>query len=239
MRLALAGRGVEVRREAARRRAADQQPAVLGAGDGDRAAGEVGQHRRAGQRGLGARRDRHPHVLADLDVQHEAGHVGGPEEQVGAERHVGRRRRRWSAPRWSSPGREVPPLVELAVGRQVGLRRDAEDRAAVDDDARSCRPGCRARSGAPTTSTGRRSAVASTIAGDRLVDGVEQRVLQEQVVDGVAAQAQLGEDRDARRRRRGRSRACASTASALRSGSTATIGSVHAATRAKPWAYEL
>ena len=40
--------------------------------DGDRAAGEVGQHGRAGQRGLGARRDRHPHVLADLDVQHAA-----------------------------------------------------------------------------------------------------------------------------------------------------------------------
>ena len=54
----------------------------------------LAQHRRAGQRGLGARRHRHPHVLADLDVQREAGHVGGAEEQVGAERHLRRRRRR-------------------------------------------------------------------------------------------------------------------------------------------------
>ena len=39
---------------------ADQQPPVLGPGHRDRAAGEVGQHGRAGQRGLGARRHRAP-----------------------------------------------------------------------------------------------------------------------------------------------------------------------------------
>ena len=67
--------GVDVGGEAARRRRAGQQAAVLGAADRDRAAGQVGQHRRAGQRGLRARRHRHQHVLADLDVQHEARHV--------------------------------------------------------------------------------------------------------------------------------------------------------------------
>ena len=51
-------------------------------------------------------------------------------------------------------------------------------------------------SGAPTTSTGSRSAEAATTLGDRRLDRLEQRVLQQQVVDGVAAQAQLGEHRD-------------------------------------------
>ena len=43
---------------------------------------------------------------------------------------------------------------------------------------------------------GSRSALASTIVVDRRVHALEQGVLQEQVVDRVAGQAQLGEDRD-------------------------------------------
>ena len=50
-------------------------------------------------------------------------------------------------------------------------------------------------SGAPTTSTGSRSAEAATSSARAVLDGLEQRVLQEQVVDGVAGEAQLGEDR--------------------------------------------
>ena len=100
-RLPLPGGREDVRRVAARARAADQQPAVLGAGHRDRAAGEVGQHRRAGEGRLRARRHRHPHVLADLDVQLEVGLVGGGEDQVGAERHLGPARPRW----WRRAGR--------------------------------------------------------------------------------------------------------------------------------------
>ena len=76
-RLALAGRGVEVGRVAARAGRPDQLAAALGPADGDRAGAEVGQHGRAGERRLRARRHRHPHVLADLDVQVEPGDVGG------------------------------------------------------------------------------------------------------------------------------------------------------------------
>ena len=139
-RLALAGGGEDVRRAAARAGAAHQQPAVLGAGDGDRAAGQVGEHGRAGERGLGARRHRHPHVLADLDVQREARHVGGAEDQVGPERHARHRERdRAAAP--VVAGREPAPLVELAVGRQVGLRRDTQHPPAVDHDRAVEHPG--------------------------------------------------------------------------------------------------
>ena len=52
---------------------AHEQAAVIRLADGDVAGGEVGEHRRAGERGERARRQRHPEVLADLEVQHEAG----------------------------------------------------------------------------------------------------------------------------------------------------------------------
>ena len=159
-RLALARGGVHVGGQAARRRRAGQQLAVVGAADGDRAAGQVGQHRRAGQRGLGARRHRHPHVLADLDVQHEARQVGGGEQQVRTERHVGAAdadRRRARRRRARSGG------VRRTRGRWAG-RTSAPRRAPCRGGSppRCCRSGCGSRSGAPTTSTGSRSAEAAT-----------------------------------------------------------------------------
>jgi hypothetical protein len=53
-------------------------------------------------------------------------------------------------------------------------------------------------SGAPTTMTGSRSSAHLDDLPDRDPDGVEQRVLEEQVLDRVTAQPQLGEhcDRD-------------------------------------------
>ena len=110
-----------------------QQPPVVGLADGDVAGREVGQHRGAGQRGERARRQRDPQVLADLDVQHEARAGRAP-------RTAGRCR---TAPCWPSRRdrggerlrgrRELALLVELAVVRQVALRHDAEDPAAVHE----------------------------------------------------------------------------------------------------------
>ena len=132
-RLALARGGVDVGGQASRRRRAAQQGAVLGATDGDRAAAQVDQHGGAGQRGLGARRDRHPHVLADLDVDDEPGDVVGGEQQVRTERHV-RRRADTDRAALVVAGGELATLVELAVRRQVRLRDDTEQPTAVDDD---------------------------------------------------------------------------------------------------------
>ncbi len=69
--------------------------------------------------------------------------------------------------------------------------------------------------------------------GKRRLGAVKQRILQEQVLDRVAGQAELGEDShgDAVRGTLARLR---STASALAGGSAAASGDVHAATRAKP-----
>ena len=130
--LALPGRREQVRRAAAGAGAADQQPAVLGPGHGDRRPGQVGEHRRPGERRFGARRDGHPHVLADLDVEVQPGDIGGGEDQVGAEGCVDSTDPDRAAAAVVT-GSEVPLLVELAVVGQVGLRADAEDRPAVDD----------------------------------------------------------------------------------------------------------
>ena len=82
-RLPLARSGIHVGRQAARRCRAGQQAAVVGAADRDRAAGQVREHRRAGERGLRARRYRHAHVLADLDMQNEAGRSAAANSRSG------------------------------------------------------------------------------------------------------------------------------------------------------------
>ena len=184
---------VEVRRKAACRRRADQQPSVLRTGDRDRAAGQVEQDRRAGECGLGARRHRHPHVLTDLRVEHEAREVGGTEQQVGTERHP------------SSPdddrltvavvaGCEVPALVELAVGRQVGLGGDAQHPPAVDHDGGVEQPASvsqRCPDHEYRAELRRRGHQLT----DRRLDLVQQGLLHHQVVDRVAGQRELREER--------------------------------------------
>ena len=92
-------------------------------------------------------------------------------------------------------GREPAPLVELAVVRQVGLRRDAEDPAAVDDDRAVVDPVAVLERRADHD---HRQQVGGGLdeLGDRRTHRREEGVLQEQVVDGVAGQAELGEHRD-------------------------------------------
>ena len=138
------------------------------------------------------RRHRHPHVLADLHVHDQPGHVDGSEQQRAPEWHLLVAQFEQSGD--AGTGREVASLVELAIGRQVGLGDDAEHptpmhhhRAVVepplegqgsthDDDRQEVR--------------GRRPHPFHR--GER---GVEHGVLEQQVVDRVAGQAQLREDR--------------------------------------------
>ena len=187
-RLALARRGVDVRREAARRRRPRQQARGLGPPDRDRAAGEVGQHGRPGQRRLGARRHRHPHVLADLDVQHEA-RARPRRRTAGRARTAPRRPPTRIVPRSVVARRDLAALVELPVGRQVRLRRDAQQPPAVHDGGDVVDPvpvrGPAARRRAPAAGRPSRS---TTSASARL-GRVEQGVLQQDVLDRVARSA--------------------------------------------------
>ena len=192
-RLALACGRIDVRRRAARARTADQQPSVLRARHGDRASRQVGKDGGTRQRGLGTRRDRHPHVLADLDVEVEAGDVEAAEDEVRAEAHVlaGDRDPLQLA---VVAGGEPAALVELAVVGQVGLRRDPHDRPALDDDRTVVDPVALHQRGAHDEH-GHQVGARGDDLRDRLLDRGEERVLEEQVVDGVARQPELGEDR--------------------------------------------
>ncbi len=140
--LPLAGGGVDVAGEAARARRTHHQPPVLGTPDGDRAAGEVGDDRGARQGGLRAGRHRDPHVLAHLDVEDQARHVGGPEQQVGPERHLRRRRGRWW--RRGARRRRRSAGARRTPGRWAG-RTSAPLRGPLPCAPRphSCRRGCR------------------------------------------------------------------------------------------------
>ena len=193
-RLALAGGREGVRRRAARAGTADQQPPVLGTGHGDRAAREVRQHGRPGQGRLGARRDRDPHVLADLHVQPQPRHVGGVEDQVRPQGYVGAGHPDRRTPAVVA-GSEPAALVELAVGREVRLGRDPQHPTAVDDDRAVEHPGAVHERRADDQDG---EQVRGTLheVGDGLVHAGQQRVLEEQVVDGVAGERELREDRD-------------------------------------------
>ena len=191
--LALTGRREQVRRAAAGAGAADEQPAVLGPGHGDRRPGQVGEHRRPGERRFGARRDGYPHVLADLDVEVQPGDIGGGEDQVGAEGCV------YAADPDAAAatvvtGSEVPLLVELAVVGQVGLRADAEDRPSVDDHGTVEHPGA-VHERRPDHDHRQQVDAGGHDVLDRGLHGGQQRVLQQQVVDRIAAQRKLREDR--------------------------------------------
>ena len=192
-RLALPGGGVDVGRQAASRRRAGQQRAVGGPADGDRAAGKVGQHRRTGQCRLRARRNRHEHVLADLDVQHQPGNVEGVEQQVRTKRHVSPENA--GHPAHVVAGRDLTALIELAVGRQVGLHRDTENHTPVNHhrgvvDPMQVSQGCANHQHRQQVGRSRDDV------GHRGLNGVEQAVLHQDVVKGVPGQRQLREDRN-------------------------------------------
>ncbi len=155
--------------------------------------GEVGEHGRAGQRGIGTRWDRHPHVLADLHEQGEPGDIGRPEDQVAAERHALAAHRDGLAA-LVLPRGEPAGLVELPIGREERLGRHPEDLAAVDHHRTVVDPVALAQWGSDDEH-GTQVGARLDDRRDRPVDRLEQRVLQEQVVDRVAGQAQLGEER--------------------------------------------
>ena len=132
-------------------------------------------------------------------------------------------------------GGELPALVELPVVRQVRLRRDAEDPAAVDHD-RAVEEPVAVPQRRPDDEHRPQVRRRRDQLGDRRLHRVEQRVLQEQVVDRVAGQRELGEDRD----RDALLVAARAPAPAPRAAFAARVGdgvgTVQAATRAKPWA---
>ena len=84
-RFAEAGGRIDIGRDAFGRLAGTEHAPVLGLADGDVAGRQVHEHIRAGERGIAARRNRRPQILADLDMHGEVRTILGEEDQVVAE----------------------------------------------------------------------------------------------------------------------------------------------------------
>ena len=195
-RLAQAGGRVDVGAGPAHRGRPRKQRAGLSPAYGDRAAGEVGEHGRPAERRTHPRRVRDPEVLADLDADHEAGHVIGGKQQVGAERRIDA----GDADRLADEaeaGGEVSLLVELPIVRQEALRDRPEQPAALDGERAIVDPVAPAQGRADQEQRAEAGG-----GGDhplrRGLDRVEQRLLQQQVLDRVGRERQLREYRHRR-----------------------------------------
>ena len=129
-RFAEARRGVDVAGDASARLLGDERPQVMVLADQLVAGRQVEDEVGAQQGQLGAGRDGHPQVLADLDA--DAG-LAGLEDQVAVQRHLAPADRDHRL--LQARGRREPALLlELLVGGQVALGHHPEDLALLEGD---------------------------------------------------------------------------------------------------------
>ena len=126
-------RGVQIGGHASAGLRRAQAPPIFGLANRDVARREIQQDGRAGERGICARRDWRPEILANLHGDCEARDVGHVVHEIVAERHTLTEQRDLAQDGVGACG-ELPLLVELAVIRQVCLGCDAEDTPTVDRD---------------------------------------------------------------------------------------------------------
>ena len=88
---------------------------------------------------------------------------------------------------------KMAPLVELAIGRQVGLGCDTQDLAPVNDDGAVEDPVAIAQRRTDDDDREQVSGLSDEVV-ECILRGVEHRVLEEEVLERVAGQAELGED---------------------------------------------
>ncbi len=125
-------------------------------------------------------------------MQHEPRNVRDREQQIGAERddaagHLDLRVLD------VIPGGDLAGLVELAVERNVRLRRHAQHLAALDHHGRVVDPVAVAQGGTHQQDRGQGSGGTDDVL-QGLLHGVQQRILQQQVLDRIARQGEFGED---------------------------------------------
>ena len=125
-------------------------------------------------------------------MQHEAGQIGGGEQQIRTEWSLGVTQPDAAALQVAGP--DLAVLVELPVGGQVGLRHHPEHNTAVNDD-------CGVVDAVPVTQRRTDDQYRQQVGAghndleQRFLDGGEQRVLQHDVLDGVTGQRQLRKHR--------------------------------------------
>ncbi len=183
--------GISIGRDAARGLRRAQQAAHFRLADRDVAGGEVEQDLGSGERRIGARRVRHPQILADLNVEGECRVSLSGEQQIAAKgRFVSGYFDRLADDVLA--GGELPPLVKFPVIRQIDLGHDAEQRSAMDDHAAIVEM-------SPVTQRRPDDKDREEVAacGDQSIElplhFVEHRVLEQQIIDRIGGNSELRE----------------------------------------------
>ncbi len=190
-RFALAGRAVQIGGQATGRLLRHQLMAVAGLADHDIGRRQIDQHRCPRQRGERRRRDRHPDVLADLDMEAQQRDVLDLEQQAGAERHA-LAQQVYLVDRGAVGRAELAGLVEFPVIGQEALGNDATQLAAGDHHRAVEQLMLDPQRHADHQRARQRARGLDDLA-QRTLAGVEQGLLMEQVVAAVGRQTQLGE----------------------------------------------
>ena len=189
--------GIDVAGDAAGRLIADQLPAISRLADRFVAGGKIGQDRRPMNALERTGRHGNPQVFADFDADDQAfDSSSAGEKQVDAEGDVFAADTDRPAVRGRRRGEEAG-VVKLLVSGQIGLRNDAEDAPACDgrrtvedlivDQQRQARQAPGRRTCAIASITFRRASIAPSCS----------RLLEKEIVAGVAGQPHLGKDDNA------------------------------------------
>jgi len=172
----------------------DERAPVVGLADDGIGSGEVADDRRPRLGMSDRRRAGNPEILADLRRHDEGGHVIAREELMGAKRYV-KLTGHVDHGRIGRTRRKVPALVELVVGGDVALGDHAENGTGRDGDGTIVELGVCANGGPQDDECvilGR----AGGDLGDARLGGVEKGILPEEVLAGVARDAELRQDDD-------------------------------------------
>ena len=165
---------------------------LVGLADSDVGGGKVEEDGRAGKRGQRAGRIGRPVLLANLDTEDEARHVGSFEQQVRAE---GKR----LAAQLDVEAHAVAPVAEpallviLAVIRKVALGHHAEDLPARDYHRAVVDPAITPQRSAHHQHGSKRTRRLANLAHVPL-DRFEHRGLQMKIVDRIGGKRKLGEE---------------------------------------------
>ncbi len=191
---ALAGpcRRKDIGRETARRLRGAEQRALVRLADHDVGGRQVAEDQRSGERAARRGRGGDPEVLADLGVKDEVREVGCGEEEIHAEGNRGPRERHLEAGH-ARARREPAVLVVLAIVGQERLGNDTQDRAAREDH-RAVVEALVAAHRSPDDADQLHVARGLYETAQCGLHPVEQGVLEQQVVDRIGAQPQLGEE---------------------------------------------
>ena len=192
--LARAGARVDVAADKAGALAAHQLAAVVGLADERVGGAEVADERGAGLRVANRRRLRDPEVLADLRRHHELRQLLAGEELTRAKGDVQLARHVYGHD-VGRAGDEVASLVELVVGGDVTFGHHAEDRAGRDGGAAVVELGVHAHGRAHQQQRVELRRAGGKV-GEAALGGVEQGVLPEEVLAGVARNRELGKHHD-------------------------------------------